>query len=180
MAAGEGEVSAVFQELYPRLCRFLTCLLGDRHGAQDIAQETFLRLHRFGIGRLSGDERRYWLYRVARNLALNELGRRRTRTRLIDEVGRWFRPDPPTPEARATEAETSSLILEVVKSLPEHQRAVLLLREQEDMSYREIARVLDISEAKVRVDLFRARTAARARWRELHPETPAARKGQTV
>ena len=63
---------------------------------------------------------------------------------------------------------------------PEHQRAVLLLREQEDMSYRQIARVLDISEAKVKVDLFRARTAARARWRELHPETTAARKGQTV
>jgi RNA polymerase sigma-70 factor (ECF subfamily) len=50
--------------------------------------------------------------------------------------------------------------------LPEHQRAALLLREGEELSYGEIARVLCISEAKVKVDIYRARQALRRSWSE--------------
>ena len=52
----------------------------------------------------------------------------------------------------------------MLKEIPEHQRAALLLREQEEMSYREIAGVLGVTEGKVKVDVFRARTALRERW----------------
>jgi RNA polymerase sigma-70 factor (ECF subfamily) len=52
----------------------------------------------------------------------------------------------------------------MLKNLPEQQRAALLLREQEELSYTEIARVLGVSESKVKVDVFRARTALRERW----------------
>ena len=48
--------------------------------------------------------------------------------------------------------------------MPEDQRAALLLREQEQLSYREIGEVLNISESKVKVDIFRARAALRERW----------------
>jgi RNA polymerase sigma-70 factor (ECF subfamily) len=61
-------------------------------------------------------------------------------------------------------AERKELILGLLKHLPEHQRAALLLREQEEMSYREIAEVLGVSEAKVKVDVFRARTSLREKW----------------
>ena len=56
------------------------------------------------------------------------------------------------------------MVLEMLKLLPEQQRAALLLREQEEMSYREIAEVLCVSEAKIRVDIFRARQRMRERW----------------
>jgi RNA polymerase sigma-70 factor, ECF subfamily len=166
----EREFSALFSQLHPGLCRFLSGLLGDRGAAQDLAQESFLRLHRHGVDSLPGDEARFWLYRVARNLALNELGRRRTRRRLREQLTRWLRGESASPEVALSRAQDSSLVQRLVAELPEHQRAVLLLREQEAMSYREIARVLDVSEAKVKVDLFRARTAARRRWQEMRAQ----------
>jgi RNA polymerase sigma-70 factor (ECF subfamily) len=70
----------------------------------------------------------------------------------------------PTPEEEFEMAERKGLVADMLKTLPEQQRAALLLREQEELSYGEIARVLGISESKVKVDLFRARTALRERW----------------
>src|SRR5689334_19819275 len=73
----DGEKFAmVFNEIYPALCRFLECLLGEHGTAQDIAQESFLRLYRNGLESIPPEEVRFWLFGVARNLAMNELSRR--------------------------------------------------------------------------------------------------------
>ena len=153
---------------YPSLCRFLECLLGgrgaERQTAQDVAQESFMQLHRTGLENLPEGEARFWLFRVARNLALNELSRRQTRHRLFDKVVDVFRAHVPGPEEEFEMAERRERVLEMLSLLPEHQRAALLLREQEEMSYREIAEVLNVSEAKVKVDVFRARTSLREKW----------------
>jgi RNA polymerase sigma-70 factor, ECF subfamily len=168
MASRDEEFGRFFDEFYPSLCRFLECLLGGRggasHTAQDLAQEAFLQLHRTGFDSVPRDEARFWVFRVARNLALNELSRRQTRHRLFDKVVDAFRAHVPGPEEEFEMAERRERVLEMLKLLPEHQRAALLLREQEEMSYREIASVLGVSEAKVKVDVFRARTTLRERW----------------
>src|SRR5215207_668686 len=164
MANTDAEFAAIFNEFYPSLCRFLECLLGGASGAaQDIAQESFMQLYRTGTERIAREEVRFWLFRVARNFALNELNRRGTRQRLFGKVVDALRPETPNPAERLEEAERREMILSWLKHLPEHQRAALLLREQEEMSYSEIARVLNVSEGKVKVDIFRAR-------RRLRPE----------
>ena len=168
MASRDEEFTRFFNEFYPSLCRFLECLLGGRGAAgqtaQDIAQESFLQLHRTGLENLPEGEARFWLFRVARNFALNELNRRQTRHRLFDMVVGAFRAHVPGPEEELEMAERKRRVLEMLETLPEHQRSALLLREQEEMSYREIAEVLGVSEAKVKVDVFRARTSLRERW----------------
>ena len=165
MANTDAEFAEVFNEYYPSLCRFLECLLGGASGAaQDIAQESFMQLYRTGLESVVRDEVRFWLFRVARNFALNELNKRSTRRRLLGKVVDAFRTETPGPDKQLEEAERKELILSLLKHLPEHQRAALLLREQEEMSYGEIARVLNVSEGKVKVDIFRARTTLRARW----------------
>jgi RNA polymerase sigma-70 factor, ECF subfamily len=166
MASEEDEFAIVFHEIYPGLCRFITCLLGGRGAsavAQEIAQESFLGLHRAGLRSLPEGEARFWLYRVARNFALNELNRRTTRQRLLGRVVDVFRAHVPTPEEEFEMAERKEQVAGMLASLPEHQRAALLLREQEEMSYREIALVLGVSEGKVKIDVFRARTSLRER-----------------
>lgn len=166
MANTDEEFAEIFNELYPSLCRFLECLLGGSAGAtQDIAQESFMQLYRGGPEKIVRGEVRFWLFRVARNLALNELARRSTRQRLFGKVLDAFRAEEPGPAERVEAAERRELVLNLLKHLPEHQRAALLLREHEEMSYAEIARVLNVSEGKVKVDIFRARTALRERWR---------------
>ena len=167
MASEEDEFAVMFNEFYPGLCRFIACLLGGRGAsgtAQDIAQESFLQLHRTGWRSLPEGEARFWLYRVARNFALNELNKHNTRHRLFGKVVDVFRAHVPTPEEEFEMAERKGLVIDMLKTLPEQQRAALLLREQEEMSYKEIAEVLQVSEAKVKVDVFRARTTLRERW----------------
>jgi RNA polymerase sigma-70 factor (ECF subfamily) len=168
MVRDDEDFTTIFQANYAGLCRFLECMTGGREGlAQDIAQESFMRLYKLGPETLPAAEARFWLYRVARNLALNELSRRETRMRLMSRVRHLFRSHEPDPAESLERQEQTRILLGLLKSLPEHQRAALLLREQEEMSYREIAHVLNVSESKVKVDIFRARSKLRAGLHEL-------------
>jgi RNA polymerase sigma factor (sigma-70 family) len=165
MPSEDEEFTVLFQDFYPSLCRFLECLLGGRAAlAQDLAQESFLQLHRTAWKSLPAGEARFWLYRVARNFAINEFRRGQTRYRLFDQVVDVMRPRTRNPEEEYETRERKQLVLEMLQGLPEDQRAALLLREQEQLSYREIGQVLNVSESKVKVDIFRARTALRERW----------------
>lgn len=166
MAREQEQITTIFNETYPNLCRFLESLLGRDNQAQDIAQESFLRLCQTDVGLIAASEIRFWLFRVARNLALNELDKGRTQIKFRHRVGELFRFSNPTPEELLEQNEMQIILREMLNSLPEHQRSALLLREQEAMSYREIAFVLSVSESKVKVDIFRARIALREKWRK--------------
>ena len=143
-------------------------MLGGSGGAQDIAQETFARLYRKGDPRMPATEARFWVYRVARNLALNELNKMRTRNQLSEIAQTALHPRKLNPGEEYELTERREILLGLLESLPEHQRAVLLLREQQEMSYAQIARVLNITESKVKVDIHRARIALRAKWSEIY------------
>jgi RNA polymerase sigma-70 factor (ECF subfamily) len=165
MASEDEEFTKLFREFQPSLCRFIECLLGGRTAlAQDLAQESFLQLHRTVWGTIPIAESRFWLYRVARNLVNNEVRQGHTRFRLLDRVVEAMRPRSRNPEEQYEQNERQKMILDMLKTLPEDQRAALLLREQEQLSYREISEVLNVSESKVKVDIFRARAGLRQRW----------------
>jgi RNA polymerase sigma-70 factor (ECF subfamily) len=165
MASEDDEFTTLFQDFYPSLCRFLECLLGGHVAlAQDLAQESFLQLHRSAWGTLPAAEARFWLYRVARNFAINEFRKGHTRHKLFDRVVEVMNRRPRNPEEEYETKERQRLVFDMWQSLPEDQRVALLLREQEQLSYREIGTVLNVSESKVKVDIFRARTALRENW----------------
>jgi RNA polymerase sigma factor (sigma-70 family) len=176
MTSEDEDFTMFFNDLYPSLCRFLECMLGGRSAAQDIAQESFLQLYRTGLRSFPEGEARFWLYRVARNFALNELNKGQTRQRLFEKVLDAFRSSRVkvlNPEQELEVTERQEILLSMLKTLPEQQRSALLLREQEEMSYREIAEVLGISESKVKVDIFRARNALRERWHKAQKTVPS-------
>jgi RNA polymerase sigma factor (sigma-70 family) len=162
MASQDDEFTMLFQDFYPSLCRFLECLLGGRASlAQDLAQESFLQLHRTAWGTLPVGEARFWLYR---NMAINEFRKSHTRYRLFDRVVEAMMPRARNPEQEYETQERKTLVLEMLQTLPEDQRTALLLREHEQLSYREIGEVLNVSESKVKVDIFRERASLRERW----------------
>jgi RNA polymerase sigma-70 factor, ECF subfamily len=165
MASQDDEFTMLFQDFYPSLCRFLECLLGGRvELAQDLAQESFLQLHRTAWETLPPGEARFWLYRVARNFAINEFRKSHTRYRLFDRVVEAMSPRTRNPEEEYEIQERKELVLTMLDTIPEDQRVALLLREQEQLSYKDISQVLNVSESKVKVDIFRARAALRERW----------------
>ncbi|MEE8586331.1 MAG: RNA polymerase sigma factor [Acidobacteriota bacterium] len=154
----------LFHRTYPALCRFLCGLLQDAGAAQDLAQETFLRLHRTGLDCLEPGQERFWVFRVARNLALNEVEKARNRSRLLDLLPWLQNRGNPTPEDEMRGRQSRAILSRLMEQLPADQQTALLLREQAELSYREIARVMDVSESKVKVDIFRARNTLRQRW----------------
>jgi RNA polymerase sigma-70 factor (ECF subfamily) len=160
------EIGTVFRESYPNLCRFLKSIVRRDGHAEDIAQETFARLCEPRFAAIPSSEVRFWLFRVARNLALNELTRASTRQRFGERLTDLFKTRDTAPDEELVRSENSRIVRELLDKLPEHQRSALLLREQEDMSYREISIILSISESKVKVDIFRARQHLRELWNE--------------
>ncbi len=160
------DITTVFTETYPHLCRFLQSIVGGHHAAQDIAQESFMRLCQAELGEISTTEIRFWLFRVARNLALNELDKGKTRSKLWMRVTEVFRIQEPSVAETLERLEQLNKVRELLDYLPENQRSALLLREQEEMSYREIALVLGIAESRVKIDIFRARRRLRDLWNE--------------
>jgi RNA polymerase sigma-70 factor (ECF subfamily) len=162
----EAAFTTLFQNFFPTLRDFLESLLGGRKElAHDLAQESFLQLHRTAWGTLPADEVRFWLYRVARNMAINEFRKSNARYRLFDRVVETMRLRARNPEQDYDTQERKTLVLEMLQTLPEDQRAALLLREQEQLTFREISAVLNVSESKVKVDIFRARAALRKQWK---------------
>jgi RNA polymerase sigma-70 factor (ECF subfamily) len=150
-----------FDEFFTRLgaplLHYLAGMVGDRALAEDLLQETVLRVHQ-GIARYQ--ERgtfRAWVYRIATNLALTEL-RRRPRARAAGLDGARDLADPRHADAGAAlDADRCARVLDAgLAELPAEQRTVLLLRVREEMDLGEIARTLGIPEGTVKSRLHHA------------------------
>lgn len=131
-------------------------LVGNLEDAQDIAQEAFLRLYR-NLRKLPDiQEMRSWLYRVTVNLC-NDLLRQRGRRRTEPLSG----PDPMSaardPELSLLDLERGRLVEMALATLPEKERAALVLRDVEGLPTREVARILGSSEVTVRSQISVAR-----------------------
>ncbi|MDJ0664065.1 MAG: sigma-70 family RNA polymerase sigma factor [Acidimicrobiia bacterium] len=130
--------------------------------AQDIAQEAFVRAHRALPGFRGQAQVRSWLYRIATNLALNAVQRRR-------EYPAETLPEQPARYDPASDAVNRALredLAAAIGDLPEKLKKPLVLREYEGMSYRDIADALDLPINTVRTRILRARRALRERLEE--------------
>ena len=164
VAAGDADAFAVLVEAHQeRLLRLCERMLGDAEEARDAAQDVFLKAYRKAADFRPRGQVYTWLYRIATNLCLNKLRRRRV-VRFVqweDPEERDAAPfDPPdgAPDAEAAlEARRRwRQTRKVIARLPAGQRAVLVLARFEGLSYRQIAEVLGITEGAVESRLFRA------------------------
>jgi RNA polymerase sigma-70 factor (ECF subfamily) len=154
-----------FQELLSRYRRPAITLayqmLGDLEDAEDVAQDAFVRVFQ-AIPRFRGQAAfSTWLYRIVTNLCLGNR-RRRKATVELESVREPSAPD--SPSQQVTEV---LLTRQVLDAMPPELRAILLLRDQEGLSYTEIAEALRLPLGTVRSRLSKARTAFRRIWHEL-------------
>jgi RNA polymerase sigma-70 factor (ECF subfamily) len=177
-AAQRGDEQA-FRKLVERYHRRVVQLaLGmtkDPDEAMDIAQETFVKVHRYLPSFKGGSSFYTWTYRIAMNLCL-DAQRRRGRFERVDleqsaEAEIEAAMDPPSaalagPQRQALNAELRDKIEEALASLSENHRAILLLRELEGLSYEELAKVLAIRKGTVMSRLFHARLKMQNKLRE--------------
>lgn len=146
-------------ELYAdRVYRTALHVLGQPADAEDALQDVFLRLFDKADG-FRGDARvSTWIYRATVNHCINILrSRRRGPIGLVDDVLDPIDTVGNSPAAASERAETRATVHELLERLPEKDRTVLVLREIEELSYLEIAEVLDVPEGTVMSRLSRAR-----------------------
>jgi RNA polymerase sigma-70 factor (ECF subfamily) len=137
-------------------------MCGNAQVAEDAAQETFIRAwSHLGSFRVDSSLRN-WLYRIALNTATDML--RKEKRILPGDVDDFQLADPqPGPEGIYLQEERTALVQAAIQSLPDASRAVLVLKEYEGLSYREIADALDIPIGTVMSRLNYARQVLKAK-----------------
>jgi RNA polymerase sigma-70 factor, ECF subfamily len=182
------EFDALFKAHYQEVFRLLYRITGTREQAEDLAQETFLRLHQASHlwerpgspderehpdhGATGGtDNVRAWLYRVASNLAFNTLrgeGRRRRRQESVARQVVVQGGQEADPAETAIRADERSAVRRALSALPRRQAQLLLLRHA-GLSYRELAEALDVASGSVGTMLARAEAAFERSYRGTAP-----------
>lgn len=141
-----------------RLARWL---VGNDHDAEDAVQEAALRAFRY-FKSFAGGNGRAWFFRIVRNVCVTWHGRKaQALTDLFDEQQHTMPDRAMDPEALLLLADNASLIDQAIQNLPDRFRELIVLRELEDLSYQELAKVLDIPIGTVMSGLSRARRALR-------------------
>jgi len=131
-------------------------ILGNWSDAEDVAQETFLKLHRHGIDFATEAALNSWLYRVAVNLCFDRVRAAKPSTELSE-----IRSGQPSAESTVIRDQAREALMAALEQLPPKQRAAVVLREIEGLSTAEVAEILGSAEVTVRSQI----SAALARLR---------------
>jgi len=152
----------LFGQLYNHAC----WLTGDRVDAEDLVQETYAKALK-GFGSFAeGTNLRAWMFRILRNTFMTTktgLAARNTEYLEDDEIlSDRVMAHAITPELLLLRSQNEQAVFAALESLPVNYRQIILLSEVEEMSYREIAEVLDVPVGTVMSRLSRARSGLRA------------------
>jgi len=149
---------------------FLYRMVQNQAVAEELAQEVFLRVYRSRGSYEPTAKFTTWLFRIATHLALNSLRdgkHRRLEEHLDDDSSetpvRQVSDQRPTVEQRMLHQSRMEEIRRAVATLPEKQRAAVLMHKYDEMEYSQIAKVLNCSESAIKSLLFRAYETLRAR-----------------
>jgi RNA polymerase sigma-70 factor (ECF subfamily) len=176
LLSGEPGAFDRFVETYrTKLFQYTYLMCGHREDAEEVAQETLLKVFE-KLDQLREPERmKSWVFRIARNACY--MKRRKstyapTQELSLDELMPTFRQDggerkmeiadwASLPDAQAINSQLKAILRRSIEELPEIYRSVILLRDVEEMSTGEAAEVLDVTEDTVKTRLHRARLAVR-------------------
>lgn len=157
-AAQSGDRTAfarLIERYWDRLYRWLYHLTRDRHAAEDLTQETFMKALAALNSFRPGSNFRAWLFRIGHNNFVNQKrSERRVKQPLPEELpGREFN----VAEDAAENREALTVVSQAVAELPHDFRAALMLRVDQGLSFRDVAKVLGTTEETARWRVFKAR-----------------------
>lgn len=157
-------VSQTVETHQAKLIRYATSIVRDEDRAKDIAQEAFIRLCRASWPDVEG-HLQAWLFRVTRNLALDVLRKEKRMSYLseAESIEGLAQEGEEGSRERARMQDASSL-LELVKALPRKQAEVVLLKFQQDLSYKEISEVTGLSVSNVGYLMHHALKELKSLW----------------
>jgi RNA polymerase sigma-70 factor (ECF subfamily) len=151
------EFRRIYDSAFPVLFRVAYRITNSAEAAEDLCQDGFFRLYEKNMVFPNTEEAKYWLIRVVKNAALNYAKRKERERKAYQKAFREEVRQADTGEIQLVKKETMAEIQEALNKLPENLRMALVFKEYAEMNYKEIGRVLGISEGNVKVRVFRAR-----------------------
>jgi RNA polymerase sigma-70 factor (ECF subfamily) len=167
------EFEILFQEHWARVYRLLRRLVGDPSEAEDLALETFLRLYKHHPNHQDGFNPGGWLYRVATNLGLHSIRSWKRREQYELTAGKYALEEPgeTSPAEILAQEEERQRVRQALAKMNKRHSELLTLR-YSGLSYKEIARALDLAPASIGPLLVRAEREFEKQYRALAQEEP--------
>jgi RNA polymerase sigma factor (sigma-70 family) len=147
----------VYESVYPVLFRIAYRITGNASRAEDLCHEAFIKYIERSELLPDLDQTKYWLIRVLRNLSLNDEKKRAREHRAYQKYEKNTRTTEDPVDKGVLDNEAKGIVQRALDRLPYRLRIVLVLKEYAQMSYRDIGKVLGITEGNVKVRAYRAR-----------------------
>jgi RNA polymerase sigma-70 factor (ECF subfamily) len=153
----EGDFNKLYEATFPILFRVAVRITGQEEEAEDVVLEAFSKIHERGMVFPSLDDGKFWLLRVVKNAALNTAKRKARERRAYEKAFRETRQSWEDASKPLEREETRREVVQSLDALPDTLKWPLIFKEYAGLDYKEIGRVLGISESNVKVRIFRAR-----------------------
>ncbi len=160
------DTPAFFEAYYTRVYRYVQSMVHDAVEAEDLTQEAFLRAYKERESLRESGALVAWLYRIATHAALDRLRQRARRApkESDEDVSEIELPDPNNVSLQQglEQGEMSACVQEYLADLPDNYRSVILLHDMEELTGSQIAELLELPLATVKMRLHRARQRLQA------------------
>lgn len=158
----------IFEHHHRFIYKFIYAMLGNHESAEELTQETFLGAYR-GISNLRGESSlKTWLCGIAKNLVYRSFRTNRVNSEKNNgefETLELFTDEKPQPDAQFLNKELNQIITSALGKLNEDRRLIFVLKEMQNLTYKEISDITGTSIPKLKTDLFRAKTEMRTMLR---------------
>lgn len=156
-AADSADFKIIYDATMQMLYRISYRIVNDEEAAEDLAHDSLIKANEKKLVFPSVNDAKYWLIRVVKNASLNYVKRKARERRAYEKA---LYEDHRTVQSGETEllaAESVRIAKEALAALPQKLKEAIVLKEYSDLNYKEIGKVLGISEGNVKVRIFRAR-----------------------
>ncbi|KJJ42086.1 RNA polymerase sigma factor SigM [Bacillus subtilis] len=152
-------IDEIYQMYMNDVYRFLLSMTKDKHLAEDLLQETFMRAY-IHIHSYDHSKVKPWLFQVARNAFIDYVRKHKKEVTISDDIiGSLFQNAVQSP---AHQVEIKEVLTGYMSELPDNYREALTLYYLKELNYREASHIMNISEANFKSVLFRARQRLKA------------------
>jgi RNA polymerase sigma-70 factor (ECF subfamily) len=156
-AANTEDFKKIYDEAMQLLVKISVRIAGEDEAAEDIVHDSFIKMNEKKMVFPSMNDALFWLIRVVKNASLNYARRKKREQVVYQKALREDSRKVASGETEFLRKETREKTQEALGKLPENLRTVLVLREYADLKYKDIARILGITEGNVKIRVFRAR-----------------------
>lgn len=156
-AGNPADFKKIYDECMQMLFKISFRIVNDEEAAEDLAHDSLIKANEKNLVFPSLNDAKYWLIRVVKNASINYVKRKDRERKAYEKVLYEDTRKPDNGEIDYLKQESIQKAKEALKKLPKNLQDVLLLREYADLNYKEIGKVLGITEGNVKVRIFRAR-----------------------